>query len=294
MTSFRLFSLFLSFLYFFTVYCPCKYRLDWDILEKMEPPRVTRSTTVRSASHNSLRSRKPHPSIPVTHKPTTTSATIVSSHSSELYVGIIPSIFRNSDFGQTNPPFAISTAPATSSAGAVDFSGNDGLSVEVLGCVFGPLIILGLAMALVLCMRKRDKRGTAVNDVPAHYHQQPPPAYSLDQPSTTPREIKRLTAETLVERASVSTLVSKKQYTPQLAYTPDEQDSVLLGVSPSNTLVGTDYLSEKRASTDQMISIPGRIPSYQPQISVHEDSQQNSENWYHLCKNGSSAQNKTE
>ena len=116
--------------------------------------------------------------------------------------------------------------------------------------------------------RKDSESGqSTLRDNSAH-HLHPPPAY-------TSRDAKRLTADTLVsidQRSSLSTMVSKRQYMPQLAYSPSKaslnQRDQELGVSPSNTLIGT--LSE---NDDDLKQHHGRqrVPSYQPQVAMHPE-----------------------
>ncbi|KAI9317018.1 hypothetical protein BX666DRAFT_1941142 [Dichotomocladium elegans] len=96
------------------------------------------------------------------------------------------------------------------------------------------------------------------------------------------RDAKRLTADTLVSadrRSSLSTMVSKKQYTPQLAYSPygiDKND--LLCVSPSNTLIDGFSIATEDDEKKQQQQQQQRVPSYQPQIIMDADSEM--QNYY--------------
>lgn len=177
-----------------------------------------------------------------------------------------------SSFIASNPPTTTSLVgvPTQSSSNDINSSSSSSSTTQQympLFCVLAGAVAAGIGMLVwLICKRKRKLdteawqqhttgwsscQSTLRNDAsPVVYPQQ-----TLKQHQQLP--CKRLTAETLVaaeERASFSTLVSRRQYAPQLAYSPSKQslnrhsdgNSTLYGVSPSATL--TDHLGV--ATTD--------------------------------------------
>lgn len=240
---------------------------------------------------------------------TATAAATASSASPTMptFVVQLPSsavVQSDPNFG-TNSPASTTTTPLANNNNSINVdqqdhnnnSNNAHLVGPIVGTLGGVMVICLVAFFLV---RKR-KRKTNNHTLPASsnnnhqpwaynqrqrkdsesdhstlrensaYHLHPPPAY-------TSRDAKRLTADTLVsidQRSSLSTMVSKRQYIPQLAYSPSKaslnQRDQELGVSPSNTLIGT--LSENDDDLKHHHNGRQRVPSYQPQVAMQPEEE---------------------
>ncbi|CDH60628.1 predicted protein [Lichtheimia corymbifera JMRC:FSU:9682] len=230
------------------------------------------------------------------------STTMHAVSSMPTFVVQLPSsavVQSDPNFGTNSP--ASTTTPLANNNNSInldqqDHNNSNKLIGPIVGTIGGVMVICLVAFFLV---RKR-KRKTNNHTLPASsnnnqpwaynqrqrkdsesdhstlrensaYHLHPPPAY-------TSRDAKRLTADTLVsidQRSSLSTMVSKRQYMPQLAYSPSKaslnQRDQELGVSPSNTLIGT--LSENDDDLKHHHNGRQRVPSYQPQVAMQPEEE---------------------
>ncbi|KAJ8655097.1 hypothetical protein O0I10_009304 [Lichtheimia ornata] len=241
-----------------------------------------------------------HPSVATTAA-TAAAASSTTMHSASAmptFVVQLPSsavVQSDPNFGTNSP--ASTTTPLANNNNSINVdqqdhnnSNNAHLIGPIVGTI-GGVIVICLAAFFLLRKRKTNNHTSpsSANNQPwgynqrqrkdsesghstlrenSAYHLHPPPAY-------TSRDAKRLTADTLVsidQRSSLSTMVSKRQYMPQLAYSPSKaslnQRDQELGVSPSNTLIGT--LSENDDDLKHNNNGRQRVPSYQPQVAIQQ------------------------
>lgn len=221
---------------------------------------ATKSSSKKSSSHHSSSVK-----IIATASPSSSSPPRIS-----IFTAIPSSSIRQPTSSTTIVPISPSSGPTSGSHQANDINSVHNTSTSryymPLFCVLAGVVAVGLGLFVwFICKRKRKLdteawqqnttgwsscQSTMRNDVSPVYLQ-------------TAKQVKRLTSDTLVEeRASLSTMVSKRQYAPQLAYSPSKQSlnrhsdgTSVYEVSPSATLI--DHLGvtiatdlEKQKSLD--------------------------------------------
>lgn len=277
---------------------PNKHGSKHDEHDKANPPTLLRLprpySNVAASPTAMLRSSAP-----------TASSTIhVSASSMPTFVVQLPSsaVVQSDPYFGTNSPASTTTPLVNNNSINTDQqdnnnsnNNNNNNNAHLIGPIVGSVVgVIVISLVAFFLLRKRKTNNHVQSDAannstssPWAYHQRkdsesgqstlhetayqlhPPPAY-------TSRDAKRLTADTLVsidQRSSLSTMISKRQYMPQLAYSPSKaslnQRDQELGVSPSNTLIGT--LSEN--DDDFKHNGRQRVPSYQPQVAMQPEEE---------------------